>query len=260
MDLSGRVAIVTGAGRGLGAGIARSLAREQMAVVLVDLDRAGLDLLAGELEGLGGRVLPLPGDVTSAAAMADVARKTIDELGGVDLLVNNAGVLVVKGIIETNEADWDRVIDVNLKGVFLASKAVIPHMIERRSGRIVNLSSIAGLRGAAVLPVYAASKWGVLGLTQSMAAELGPYHINVNAVCPGVIETDMWTGPGKLGEVLARDMGIAANDVPCEFMRAKGLLGRPQTAADIGEAVVYLAKADNVTGAHLVVDGGITAV
>jgi meso-butanediol dehydrogenase / (S,S)-butanediol dehydrogenase / diacetyl reductase len=260
MDLRGRVAIVTGAGRGLGAGIVRSLVREQMAVILLDLERAGVEQLADEVEGLGGRALPLVGDVTSAAAMEDVARRAIEEFGAVDLLVNNAGIVVAKSLLETDEVEWDKVLDVNLKGVFLASKAVVPYMIERQSGRIVNVSSIAGLRGAAILPAYAASKWGVLGLTQSMAADLGPHNITVNAVCPGVIETDMWTGPGKLGEVLAPDMGVAAKDVAAEFVRAKGALGRPQRAEDIGDAVVYLAKADNVTGAHLVVDGGITAV
>jgi NAD(P)-dependent dehydrogenase (short-subunit alcohol dehydrogenase family) len=153
-----------------------------------------------------------------------------------------------------SEADWDLVIDVNLKGTFLCSKAVLPHMIGRRTGRIINLSSIAGKRGRAASSCYSASKFGVIGFTQSLAHECGAFNITANAICPGEVPTFMWT------DVLAPAIGAVSGQTPQDAFNSwidrEVPLKRAQSAADMGQAVVYLCKADNVTGIALNVSGG----
>jgi NAD(P)-dependent dehydrogenase (short-subunit alcohol dehydrogenase family) len=177
-----------------------------------------------------------------------------DRWGGVDILVNNAGVISVGLVATLAEEEWDRVLDVNLKGTFLCSKAVAPHMMQRRKGRIINLSSMAGKRGNAGVSHYCASKWGVIGFTQSLAHEMAPFDVTVNAICPGEVDTYMWRDVLNPAIAAGRD---GTTQEAWESMIAERVpLRRPQTAEDMGQAVVYLCRADNITGESINVSGG----
>jgi NAD(P)-dependent dehydrogenase (short-subunit alcohol dehydrogenase family) len=186
-ELSGRVALVTGASGGYGSAIARRLARAGADVAIADLDveSDAARAIQAEVRGLGVRVTAISVDVTSDADCARMAQAAIDELGGIDILVANAGLGGDAALSwELSEANWDRVVGVCLKGVWLTTRHVIPHMIERGSGRIVMTSSRNGLRAERWCSHYVAAKHGVIGLMKALALELGPYRINVNAVCP----------------------------------------------------------------------------
>ncbi len=175
-----------------------------------------------------------------------MVKAAIDRFGRVDILVNNAGVISVAAVATMEEEEWDRVLDVNLKGTFLCCKAVAPHMMERRSGRIVNLSSQAGKRGYIGTAHYCASKFGVIGFTQSLAYEMGPSNVTVNAVCPGEVDTAMYRD--VLAPAIAFIAGMTPEQAWEEWIRTRVPLGRPQTPEDIGEAVVFLCRAENITG------------
>jgi NAD(P)-dependent dehydrogenase (short-subunit alcohol dehydrogenase family) len=250
MTLAGTVAIVTGAGSGIGRGIALVLAREGADLVLTDLDEARVQEVAEEVGGTA-----LQHDVTSWESCEGVVARTLELKGGVDVLVNNAGVSRSVPFQELDEAEWDRVNDVNAKGTFLCCRAVVPHMIERRSGRIVNVSSMAGKEALPLFIHYCASKFAVIGLTQGLAKELAPYDINVNAVCPGVVRTPLWE---PLLDQLAESKGISRDEAWQEFV--DGIpLGRPQEPEDIGEVVAFLAseKSRNMTGQGINITGGM---
>ncbi|MBI4774768.1 MAG: 3-oxoacyl-ACP reductase FabG [Deltaproteobacteria bacterium] len=258
MELKGRVGIVTGAAGGLGRAIALELVHEGMNVVAVDLAQDPMDVLVKEAEGFGADVLAMTADVTSSESTERMARKTLDRFGRIDVLVNNAGVIVAAPFVEMKRADWDRIIGVNLGGVFNCCKAVVPSMIQRKTGRIVNISSVAGKRAAPLISAYSASKFGVIGLTQALALELGEYDITVNAVCPGFIETAMWKD--HLNPALSPLLGVGAEEVFHTFIETNVPLKRPQSPEDIAQCVVFLCKADNITGAAINVDGGHTMV
>jgi meso-butanediol dehydrogenase/(S,S)-butanediol dehydrogenase/diacetyl reductase len=181
--------------------------------------------------------------------------RTLKKFGKIDILVNNAGMIKVGNVVDIQEKDWDEVLDVNLKGVFLCSKAVVPHMIERRSGKIINISSTAGRRGLPGKAHYHASKFAVIGFTQCLALELAPYNINVNCVCPGVVDTYMHRE--VLAPHTAKTRGITEDEVYSN-MEAGVPLGRLQTSEDIGNLVAFLAseEAMNVTGQSINVNGG----
>ncbi len=256
MELKNAVAIVTGGARGIGRGIACELAKEGVRVALADLpsvDAERRETMA-LVEGLGSEAMAIDVDVRQFSEAQAMVEAAIERWGQVDILVNNAGVISV-GLVSTLAVEeWDRVLDVNLKGTFLCSKAVAAHMMERRTGRIVNMSSQAGKRGNAAVSHYCASKWGVIGFTQSMAHEMGPFNVTVNAICPGEVDTYMWR------EVLNPAIAAASGRTPQEAFDAmiaeRVPLRRPQTAEDIGQAVVFLCKADNITGESINVTGG----
>ena len=174
--------------------------------------------------------------------------------GRIDALVNNAGVVVVASLVDHGEEDFDRVLSVNLKGAFLCAQAVTPHMIENKSGRIINIASVAAKRPGPMQSAYAASKHGLLGLTQVWCQELGPYNITVNAVCPGFVQSAMWKD--HLSPALAPLFGVDPSQVIETIAKAYMPLGRPQQPRDIGDAVAYFCSADNTSGQALVVDGG----
>ena len=256
MDLTDTVAIVTGAARGIGRGVAVALARAGAHGVLADLPaaQADLDETARLVSSEGVEALTVHCDVTSAEETQALARAALDRFGRIDILVNNAGVISVAPVVAMTEEQWDRVIDVNLKGTFLASKAVAPHMMERRSGRIVNMSSQAGRKGAPALAHYCTTKFGVLGFTQSLALELAPFNVTVNAVCPGEVDSAMWRE--HLLPAIAAGQGATPEEAWERFIKERVPLGRPQTPEDIGDAVVFLCRADNITGEALNVTGG----
>jgi meso-butanediol dehydrogenase/(S,S)-butanediol dehydrogenase/diacetyl reductase len=268
MKLDGKVALVTGAARGIGRGIALALAAEGVHLALADLGAledpalpyrlsrpADLEETGRLAAARGVRTLPLAADVTRAADVDAMVGDTVRELGALDILVNNAGVIVAGPFEALTEAQWDRLMAVNVKGLFLCTRAALPHLRVRGEGAVVNVSSISGKTGRAFTAAYAASKFAVVGLTQALAQELGPANIRVNAVCPGVLRTSMWLD--VVGPARAASLGVPPAEAFDEFVRRNTPLGRAQTPADIGEAVVYLCKADNVTGVALNVAGGV---
>lgn len=268
MDLQGKVAVVTGGARGIGQGIALALARQGAHVAVADLFTASRGTAGYEfsveqdvqqtvaaIEAHDVRAMGVAVDVTQADQVSAMVTSVTQQLGPIDILCNNAGVLDTALVVDTSEAQWDHIMNVNAKGVFLCSKAVAPAMMERRQGRMINTASIAGKRGNPRTAAYCASKFAVVGFTQSMAHEMAPYNVTVNAVCPGVLGTAMWVDVliGQRTELQGRDPAAAFQDFAAERVP----LGRPQTPDDIGQAVVYLAQADNVTGVALNVAGGL---
>ena len=246
--LSGKVALVTGGASGIGTGIARILAARGARVAIGDLDaRAAAGIAAGLPGALGLRL-----DVTDRASTSAAVDQVEERLGAVEVLVNNAGVSSVAPFLDITDQDWDRLMNVNLRGVLIVTQRVLAAMRERRSGRVINISSMAGKEGLPNLAHYCATKFGVIGLTQALAKEVASYNVTVNAVCPGVVRTPLWDDPatGILRD-LDGEKGWQAfvDGIP---------LGRPQTTEDIGNACAYLASdlAANITGEALNVSGG----
>lgn len=249
--LSGKITLVTGGASGIGAGIARVLASRGAVVAIGDLDGDAAATVAGGLPG-DGKHLGVRLDVADRPSTDQAVTEIERQLGPVDVLINNAGVSSVAPFLDITDQDWDRLMGVNLRGVLVVTQRVLPPMLARRAGRIINISSMAGKEGLPNLAHYCATKFGVIGLTQSLAKEVAPSNITVNAVCPGVIRTPLWDDPatGILRELDGENGWRSFVDgIP---------LGRPQSAADIGHACAYLASdlAANITGESLNVSGG----
>jgi meso-butanediol dehydrogenase / (S,S)-butanediol dehydrogenase / diacetyl reductase len=249
--LAGKVALVTGGASGIGAGIAQVLASRGAAVAVGDLDGEAATVAAGELPG-GGKRLGVRLDVTDRESTGTAVDQVERRLGPVDILVNNAGISNVASFLEITDWDWDRLMNVNLRGVLVVTQRVLGSMLDRRSGRVINISSMAGKEGLPNLAHYCATKFGVIGLTQALAKEAATYGVTVNAVCPGVVRTPLWDAPATgILRQLDGEAGWRAfvDGIP---------LGRPQSAQDIGHACAYLASdlAANITGEALNVSGG----
>jgi 3-oxoacyl-[acyl-carrier protein] reductase len=243
--LAGKVAIVTGAARGIGLSIARRFAAEGARIVVNFVAHTiAAETAVREIERAGGDAIAVQADVSRGDDVDRLVRTAMDRFGRVDILVNNAGVMVTKGVFETTEDDWDRTIDVNLKGAYLCSKAVAPIMIEQRTGTIINISSNSGLYHPSAMRFteYVVSKAGVNGLTKALALALGPY-VTVNAICPGWIRTDMMEDIDP--EVHERILGETA-------------LARWGTPEDVAASAAFLASSDAsfITGELLIVAGG----
>ena len=244
MNLVNKVAIVTGAGRGIGKAIAIALAREGANIIAIDVDIQTAEKVAREIKSLDRQALAIQVDVSDRKEVNRMVQSVLKKFKRVDILVNNAAIIKRGSIEDLTEEDWDRVMDVNLKGAFNCTKAVVGTMKKQRYGKIVNISSIAGKIGdLASAPCYGASKAGMTCLAKSLARELASYNINVNVVAPHAIETDMskeWSEEKR--------KNIIAN-IPL------GRMGEPE---DIAEAVVFLVsdKAKFITGEVLDVNGG----
>jgi meso-butanediol dehydrogenase/(S,S)-butanediol dehydrogenase/diacetyl reductase len=235
--LAGRAALVTGAGRGIGRGIAQELASVGAHVVAGDIDHAGA---AETVELVGGRGEAVHLDVAEPASVeAALAGRRID------VLVNVAGRLTVSPVVDLAVEDWDDVMRVNARGVFLVTRAALPAMIEAGSGAIVNIASVSGKAGEPTLAHYSASKFAVVGFTQALAKEVAPHGIRVNAVCPGVVRTPMI-------EQVSGAWGQSADAIAADLQ----LIPRPQDPREIGAAVVFLATMPSITGQAINVDGG----
>jgi 3-oxoacyl-[acyl-carrier protein] reductase len=243
-QLANQIAVVTGAGRGIGRAIALKFAAEGADVVVVSRTQENSEKVAAEIRALGRKAWAFAVDVADAAAVSAASEKILAECGKVDILVNNAGVTRDGLLMRMSDADWDTVLDTNLKGAFLVTKAFSRAMLKARTGRIINISSVTGLIGNAGQSNYAASKAGLIGFTQSCAREFAGRGITVNAIAPGFIETDM---TAELNEALRAEI---LKKIPL------GVLGQ---ADDIAAAALYLAGASGcyVTGQVLTVDGGM---
>lgn len=244
MILKNKIAIVTGAGQGIGRGIALALAKEGCNVVVGDINKEEGERVAMEIQKMGVKSLAVKCDVSDKKEVDYLMTKTVEELKGLDILVNNAGIYPFVPFLEMKESEWEKVLNINLKSVFLCSQAAANRM--ENGGKIVNISSIASLVGFESLTHYCASKGGINALIRAMALELAPKKINVNAIAPGVIDTP---GASATSNEEVKNQTIAA--IPLQRM------GLPQ---DIANAVVFLVsdRADYITGQTIIVDGGYT--
>lgn len=248
MDLTGKVAIVTGAASGIGRATVQAFVNCGAAVTInFNRNESGAELLRKQITDSGGKVITVRADVTKAADVEALIKKTKDEFGAVDVLVNNAGSLIERlRILDMSEERWDQVIDLNLKSAYLCSKAVAPTMIEQKSGVIINLSSIAGRNGGALGSMhYAAAKGGLISFTKGLAKELAPHGIRVNAVAPGVIDTpyhEQFSTPEMMKNYVSA--------IP---------LGRVGTSEDVAKVIAFLASdaAAYLIGETIEVNGGM---
>ena len=255
MELQGQVAIVTGGGRGIGRATALELARLGADVVVAELDKAGAERTAGEVQGLGRRSQALATDVTSRTSLDAMVERARAEFGRIDILVNNAGIYRAALPLDVTEEHWDAVLNINARAVFFASQAVLPTMIAQKRGNIVSLASMAAKVGSRTNLPYNASKAAVVSITKSLALAHAGDGIRVNCVCPGFVETDMWT-------MVAREQSALLGISPEEFNRQRAgqvPIGRMEKAEDVARVIGFLAsdRSGYMTGQAINVTGGL---
>lgn len=250
MKLDGKVAIVTGAGQGIGRTIALNLAEEGASVVVCDINLQTAQDVTKEIESLGRQAQAIKADVSNSQEVSQLVAKSLDRFKKIDILVNNAGICPIAPAEEHTEDEWDKTIDINLKGTFLCSQAVGREMIKQKCGKIVNIASTSGHIGTHGIIAYSVSKAGVISLTRVLAVEWAKHNINVNAVSPGTVKTPMTEK--VLVDVLKTH----------EERTRRTPLGREAIPEDVAKAVVFLIspEADYITGDIITVDGGMTAV
>ena len=246
MRLSGKSAVVTGAARGLGAAVADLFAREGACVTVGDVDAAGAEETARRIVLAGGRAVASAGDISSSEDAERLINSAVECFGGVDVLVNNAGVASAGAVTEVDEQEWDRVMSVNIKGVYLCSRAAVGHMERGGGGSIVCISSASGVIGQTGQVAYNVSKHGVIGLVRCMALDHAAAGIRVNAVCPGVMNTPMLD---------------ALSPEQLDWLRAVHPLGRLAEPSEVANLVLHLASEESsfTTGSVVLIDGGLTA-
>ncbi|PYP89287.1 MAG: hypothetical protein DMF61_03465 [Blastocatellia bacterium AA13] len=255
MRLAGKTSLITGGGRGLGRAIALRFAAEGSNVVVSGTTEAAIEAAANEIRENGGRAIAVRADVADELAVKDLVAATLTEFGRIDVLVNNAGIIgPTAAVVQIEREDWDRTIAVNLTGAFLCAKHALPHMIEQRSGRVLNITSVAGLIGYNLRSAYAVSKWGMIGFTRTLAIEAGRYDITVNAIAPGPVK-----GP-RMDAVIrlrAESMGKSISEVEEEYLQPIALK-RMVDEGDIAATALFLASDDgrNITGETITVSGG----
>lgn len=251
LGLKDKIAIVTGGTAGIGRGIVERLVGEGAQAVIVDIDIKAAQKAASEI---GGNTIAIKMDVTRKAEVEMAVQTVLDRFGQIDILVNNAALSWPQRLVDMEEEDWDRMCNVNLKGVYLITRPVIAHMITRNYGKIISISSIAGKQGIAKFSHYSATKFAVIGLTQALAFEYAEHDLNINVVCPGVVRTPLWEAqlPG-----MAKEQGKSIEQVFREFCEPIPFK-RPQQPRDIGAMVAFLASdlAKNITGQSINVTGG----
>ena len=255
MELEGQVAIVTGAGRGIGRATALELGRMGSDIVVAEVNRENAERTASQVRGLGHRALVVPTDITSRKDLGAMVEQTRAEFGRIDILVNNAGIYRAAPTLEVTEEHWDAIMDINAKAVFFTTQAILPTMIEQKRGVIVSLASMAGKIGSRTNLPYNASKAAVISMTKSLAMAHAADGIRVNCVCPGFVGTDMWAS-------VAREQSALLNRSPEEFTRQQVRripLGRMERPEDVANVIGFLVspRSDYMTGQALSVDGGL---
>lgn len=245
MRLENKIAIVTGGGNGIGAAICEAFSREGATVIVADVDLPAAERIAQSLRQSGGATAAQSVDVTSPDSVHGMAEAVLSGHGRIDILVNNAGARIIKGLMQHSLQDWDRMLQVNLTGPFLCSQAVLPDMVKRGSGNIINVASIASFMGRPNRVAYVAAKTGVLGLTRAMAADLAGKNIRVNAIAPGMIASPF-------------NQTFAENSETGPAWAQENLIGRWGQPTDISGAAVFLAseEAGFITGAEIKIEGG----
>jgi NAD(P)-dependent dehydrogenase (short-subunit alcohol dehydrogenase family) len=257
LGLAGKVAIVTGPAKGMGAAITLALAREGVALALAGRDMEAISPVAEQARSLGRKAIEVRCDVTDAAQVDALVKQTLAAFGGrIDILVNVAGG---RGPLEpaawdTTPEQFDEVVELNMKGCYLAMRAVTPTMRRQRCGKIVNIGGTFGLRGRALRMAYSASKWGLRGITKAFALELGPYNVNVNNVCPGMVDGPRFR---KVCEEMAKRLGIPLEEAMRKHAEEYALK-RVSTDEDVANAVLFFASdaSRQITGQDIAVDGG----
>lgn len=247
--LQGKTALITGGAAGIGRATAELFAREGAALVLVDINKDQGIGLVESLSKVGAQAIFIPGDVTRAEVCREAVQAAVEEFGRIDILFNNAGIIRRADVVETSEADWERVLEVNLKSVFLMSKFTLPVMVVAGGGSIINSGSGWGLKGGAKAAAYCAAKAAVVNLTRAMAIDHGPQNVRVNCICPGDTDTEMLRSEAQQLKIDEQAFLMEA------ALRPLGRFGQPM---EIAQAVLFLASeaASYVSGAVLVVDGG----
>ncbi len=253
MRLKDKVALVTGAASGIGLATAALFGREGAKVMCADLDGEGAERAARQIADSGGEAASTQADVSQAADVERMVQETVARWGRLDVLVNNAGIYFILPLTQVPEEEWDRLMSINLKGVYLGCKYAIPQMVSQGEGAIVNTASIAGLRGAANWTTYCASKGGVVQLTKALAVELARLNVRVNCVCPGIIDTGMFDQAVNMMGVGKAELAATIGET-----HPMGRIGRPE---EVAAAILFLAseEASFITGVPLSVDGGLWA-
>jgi len=268
-QLNGKVALITGGARGIGRGIAVALAEAGADIAIVDIEEmsgaaqqygsqaiGGMTAArstVGEIASLGRRSIAVEADVSKKEDVSRMVEETVRQLGDPDILVCNAGVVSLSPVETMAEDTWDLTFAVNAKGVFLSCQALIPLMKAGKGGCIINVASVAGKNGNPWMAHYCASKFAVVGFTNALAKELAADNIRVNAICPGILRTQMWEYLAEMG----RRPGESKEEAWQRVTQTQIPLGRPQTPEDIGQLALYLTLAENVTGQAINVDGGM---
>ncbi len=266
-SLAGKVALITGGGTGIGKGIAERFGREGMKLALAGLDQArnsathyggrnlgGFTAATLVAKSIGANAIAIEADVTDRAQVQAMVEKTVKAFGGIDVLVNCAGVITARPIAEMSEDDWDSIMDVNAKGTFLTNQAAVAQMRKQGgAGRIINIASVAGKFGTATLTHYCASKFAVVGFTNALAKEVAREGITVNCICPGIVDTQMWT----LLNTAFANPGETPEQVYKRAIERYVPQNEPQTSEDMADMAVFFATAPHVTGQAYNVDGGM---
>ena len=250
--LDGKVALVTGGATGIGRSIALRLALEGCDVAIFDINPVAAEMTAEEAAGLGRRAIGLKADVTAPGQVEAGVKRVVGELGRIDVLVNNAGIVQLGPFLELTLDDFDETLKVNVSGTIYVSKAVVPGMVERRGGSVINLASWAGKSGRPMQTAYSASKFAVVGFTQALASELGPYNVRVNAICPGIV---VGTEMRSRVEQRAAELGLPSTEERVSTIP----LGRVSEPEEIAKMAAFLAsdQADYITGQSINVTGGL---
>jgi 3-hydroxybutyrate dehydrogenase len=255
-DLEGQVALVTGAARGIGKAISQSLAAAGASIVVVDILHEEGEMVSAEIAEKGSHGLFIGCDIKSENNVMAMVNRTIQEFGRIDILVNNAGAGYTALTWETPTDVWEEIMALNLRGTFLCSKYVVPHMIKQKSGRIINISSALGKQAAPLRAAYSASKAGVIALTVALAKEVAEYGITVNTVCPGPVETPIWD---KRRKALAQLLNVPEGDVVKKIAETEQIIKIVLKAEDIANVVYWLASSETtklMTGQAISIDGG----
>lgn len=270
MRLKGLTAIVTGGGTGIGKGVSERLSREGANLVIVGVDVVKSEFnqyfskniggytsakkIAKFLSDKGSQTMAIEADVANEDQVKIMIDKTVKQFGGVDILVNCAGVISFRLIENLTVQDWNHIIEVNLKGTYITNKAAVMQMRKQGKGKIINFASESGKKGELGLSHYCASKWGVIGFTKALAIELARENITVNAICPGIVGTQMWK---EISKKLSKK-GETEEESYKRIIKTNYPQGVPQTAEDMAKAVVFLSVSDHITGEVLSIDGGST--